>query len=178
MIASLISLKDDAIGEAADLSDIKDQVRAIGLIHEKLCRSDSATHIDIGDYLYDLLQTTFYSGGYTNTALDYSVPSVSLPSKAATSLGLIVNELATNAMKHGFQAGDDARFTITLSEIADDEQYVLEVANTGVAFPPDVELDNAATLGLRLVSALVGQLKGTIELRRTPSAHFTIRFPK
>jgi PAS domain S-box-containing protein len=178
MIASLISLKDDAIGEAADLSDIKDQVRAIGLIHEKLYRSDSVTHIDVGDYLQDLLQTTFYSGGYPSATLDYAVPPASLPSKTATSLGLIVNELATNAMKHGFQAGGDARFTVTLSEVADDEQYVLEVANTGVAFPPDVELHNASTLGLRLVSALVGQLRGTIELRRRPSARFTIRFPK
>ncbi|NBF40624.1 MAG: hypothetical protein GVY14_09430 [Spirochaetes bacterium] len=103
---------------------------------------------------------------------------MSLPSKTATSLGLIVNELATNAMKHGFQAGEDARFAISLSEIADDEQHVLEVANTGVTFPPDVELDNPSTLGFRLVSALVGQLKGTIELLRTPSAQFTIRFPK
>ena len=98
--------------------------------------------------------------------------------KTAVPLGLIINELATNAIKYGFANGREAVYAVDLRTDASENQYVLTVSNTGNPFPADIGLDNPETLGLRLVTALVQQLRGTIELQREPYPVFTIRFPK
>lgn len=116
MVSSLIGLKDEALAGAVDLSDIQHQVRAISLIHRKLHESQSLPHIAIDEYLYDLLMTVFRSGGWWNVSLDYSVPGVELPTGVTTTLGLLVNELATNAMKYGFAKGQTPYFAVKLTK--------------------------------------------------------------
>ena len=56
-------------------------------------------------------------------------------------------------------------------------EYLLTLYDNGRPFPETVDLDNPSSLGLQLISALVGQLNGTIELQRSPHPLFTIRFP-
>jgi two-component sensor histidine kinase len=92
-------------------------------------------------------------------------------------LGLIVNEIATNTIKHGIKAEGDTTFTIELTENKMEDQYILTLSNTGKPFPKDINLDNPETLGLRLISTLVEQIGGTIEMQREPHPVFTIRFP-
>jgi two-component sensor histidine kinase len=88
---------------------------------------------------------------------------------------MIVTELAANAIEHGFDDTGPARFSVSMS--GEDEHHVLTVSNTGAPFPEDIDLENPQTLGLQLVSALVSQLDGTIEVRRRPSPVFSIRIP-
>jgi two-component sensor histidine kinase len=57
------------------------------------------------------------------------------------------------------------------------DQYVLTVSNTGSPFPEHIDITAPSTLGLQLVATLVAQLRGSIELQRSPSPVFTIRFP-
>lgn len=100
-----------------------------------------------------------------------------LPTKTAIPLGLIINELATNAVKHGFDPGERARFTLSLEQDESGSRYTLTVSNSGNPFPPDIDIREAQTLGLRLITALAGQLNGTIELEREPETTFLITFP-
>jgi two-component sensor histidine kinase len=68
-------------------------------------------------------------------------------------------------------------FTIALKTSIPEKRYVLTVSNSGKPFPEGVSLDAPETLGLRLISALVEQLGGSIELCRKPFPVFTILFP-
>lgn len=174
MVSSLISLKAMALGDGVDLSDLKSQIDAIEGIYEKLSQSEHVAYIDFGDYVADILASAFATRR-VKVISDVSMPE--MPMRVAMLLGLIVNELATNAMKHGFSDEADARFTIRLRPLPSDSRYELVLANTGRPFPESTSLDNPDTLGLRLVTSLVDQLKGTIKLTRAPSAKFTINFP-
>jgi PAS domain S-box-containing protein len=177
MISSLISLKDSSLGEAVDLSDISHQIDAIRIVHEKLYESEHITHVRMQDYVEELLDTIFSSFTDRQVTIENTIGDISILTKTAVSLGLVINELATNAIKHGFIPEKEARFTVDLQEDTGKECYILTVSNIGKPFPEEISLDNPHTLGLRLISVLVDQLDGTIELQRQPYPTFTITFP-
>lgn len=175
MVSALISLKEEEIAE--DLSDLKHRIEAIGLVHEKLYRSDEINKIRVKEYLQELLEAVFSSFTLQKVEIINTIKEVSIHTKTAVPLGLAVNEIAVNAIKYGFKVGEEARFTVGLTEDTSGEQYVLTLSNTGNPFPEEIDLDNPTTFGLQLVSALVEQLEGTIELKRSPVPVFTIHFP-
>jgi len=177
MITSLISLKDSSLGDQIDLSDLNNQIDAIRIIHEKLYQGDEIRYIDVKDYIQELLETVFSSFTAQPIKITGNIDDISISTKRAVSLGLMINEFATNAIKHGFTPDQEARFSVDLIEDRTAGRYVLSLSNSGRPFPEDIELENPDTLGLRLISALVSQLNGNIELQRQPQPVFTIRFP-
>ncbi len=177
MISSLVDMKNRALGEVCDLSDISRQIDAIRIVHEKLYQSEGITQINLKDYFRDLLDTVF-SFSKIPARVEEQVDNIPLPTKTAISLGLIVNEIATNAIKHGFREVSSPVFFIGFRKDDGRNRFVLTLGNNGAAFPTEIDLDNPATLGLKLVSGLVEQLEGAIELKRGPHPLFTIRFPR
>lgn len=177
IISSLIGLKNSALGNTVDLTDIKGQIDAIQIVHEILYKSNEVRSIEIHNYFRELLSTVFSSFSSVPVEIVNNTENRKLPTKTAISLGLIVNELATNAIKYGFTGNEKARFTVEMSVDDSADEYILSVSNSGGPFPEGIDLDNPETLGLRLVSALTAQLEGTIELQREPHPIFTIRFP-
>lgn len=172
MVAALVSLKDGALGEAVDLSDIAQQIEAVRIIHEILYETGSISQIDLNDYLTKLLTHAFRLSPVQPVHVDATIPAVHVSTRTATTMGLIVNELATNAMKHGFAAHEAARFSVEVRET--DAGIVLEVRNSGRPVPAEVNIEDPDSLGLRVLRSLIEQLNGTLSLTRTPSAHFTI----
>ena len=175
MVSSLINLKDSET--EADLSDIQQQVEAIGLIHEKLYQTGNVTEVCIRDYFDDLLTSIFSSFSRRPVKVEANIDEISIPTKSAMSLGLIINEIATNAIKHGFNEKEEAVFLIKMKKDKENNKYELTLSNTGKPFPKEIDIENTDTLGLRLISALVGQIDGTLELQKRPYPVFTIRFP-
>lgn len=176
MVSSLINLK--ASDTETDLSDIQHQIDAIGLIHEKLHQTESVTELSVREYIGELLSSVFSSFSEQQVRIENDIDDILVPTKSAMSLGLIVNEIATNAIKHGFTDADEPLFYVKMEEERKNSRYELTLSNTGKPFPGEIDLNNPQTLGLRLVSALTAQLGGTIELQRAPHPVFTIRFPK
>ncbi len=175
LISSLINLKNASLNGAVDLSDIKHQVEAIQIVHEKLYKSSKITRINIAEYLSDLISTIFYNFSGRTIEIKRDIQPLDLPTKIVVSLGLIVNEIATNALNHGFKDTKDAVFSISMKK--EDLHYVLILSNNGGEFPADIDLDNPDTLGLRLITALVQQIQGEISLVRGPHPVFTVNFP-
>ena len=175
MVSSLINLKDSET--AADLSEIKHQIGAISLIHEKLYQTESVAKIACLGYFDDLLSSIFSSFSRRPVKVEANIDEISIPTKSAMSLGLIINEIATNAIKHGFTEKEEAVFSIKMKKDKVNNKYELTLSNTGKPFPKEIDIENTDTLGLRLISALVGQIDGTLELQKRPYPIFTIRFP-
>jgi len=175
MIISLIRLKARQPGDHSDLADIQRQIEAIRIVHEKLHESADVTSVVVEPYLRQLVSTVFAS--FADRPVDWTVtaPGASVPAKVATVVGLIVNELTTNAIQHGMADTGTMRFecTVTLEESV----FTLRVSNTGRPFPLHVDLSQTTTLGMRIVTMLVAQLDGSLSLRREPNPEFTIRFP-
>ncbi|MDZ7793232.1 MAG: PAS domain S-box protein [Spirochaetia bacterium] len=175
MVSSLISLKDSET--EIDLSDIQHQIEAIGLIHEKLYQTENVAEISCRDYFDDLLNSIFSSFTTRDVRIEKDIDDMYVSIKTAVSFGLIMNEMATNAIKHGFTDKEEAVFTIEMKKDTENNQYEITLTNTGNPFPEDIDIESTDTLGLRLINALVAQLDGTIELQKSPKPVFTIRFP-
>jgi two-component sensor histidine kinase len=176
MISSLIRLKDDTLGTDIDLSDIERQITAIRIVHEKLYETENVSSIDMQDYLAEIL-TAVFSFYPEDVEKDIRMNTIVLDTKTAVSVGLIVNEIATNAVKHGFASGKKAKFVMEMFEDSQNKEYCLTLSNSGTALPEYIDICNPPSLGLQLINSLVGQLEGSIELKREPETTFIIRFP-
>ncbi len=177
IISSLIRLKNTEIGNGVDLSDIHHQIDAIRLVHEKLYNTEKITDLSLKEYIQELLNTIFSSFTNQYVTIENKIEDIDIEIKQAISMGLIINEIATNTVKYGFDEKQKIKFITEMKRDQSKSQYILILANTGKPFPEDIDLDNPRTLGLRLISSLVRQLDGTIELRRSPYPKYTIRLP-
>ncbi len=177
MISALIQLKNTSLGGSVDLSDLSRQIDAFSIIYDKLFQTGLLSSIDIHDYITELLQSIFTTLTAKTINLESSLEHCSISSKTAISVGLIINEIATNAIKHGFGLESNNTFRIDFRRYPDSGNCCLVLSNNGREFPDSVRLDNPDTLGLRLINTLVGQLEGTITLNRKPHPVFTITFP-
>ena len=93
----------------------------------------------------------------------------------ATPCGLILTELVSNSLKHAFPEGRQGEILIKLHSDKN-ETFTLTFQDNGIGFPEDIDFRKTNTLGMQLVTSLVGQLKGTIELDRTKGTEFKITF--
>jgi two-component sensor histidine kinase len=105
----------------------------------------------------------------------------------AVPLGIIVNELISNSLKHAFTCIDTGEIRIkfcrsTTKESADSMEgckstsFVLTISDDGIGIPESLNIEYLDTLGIQLVTALVDQLDGELELKRRNGTEFTIRF--
>lgn len=177
MVSTLVTLKDESLGSAADLSDIRGQVSTIAHLHEKLYQNDAVTTVELEPYVRGLLTDVFSFYPVHEVELTVDIGERSFPTDTATTLGLILNEIATNAMKHGFSEEVMPRFEVTLKEPPESEAFVLTVAQNGPPLPEEVDVSGSRSSGLGLVRALVSQLNATLEVERHPSPTFRIRIP-
>ena len=100
-----------------------------------------------------------------------------LPTKTIIPLGLILNEMATNALKHGFLPDVPPRFVVRMEENQQRTQYSLSFSNNGKKIDKDILHHSSDTVGLRLVEALVDQVRGSMDLKTGPETTFSITFP-
>jgi two-component sensor histidine kinase len=148
----------------------------MALIHDQLSCSEPLGKVNFALYLKDLTQSLFQvyeSRG--KIALKLDLQEVWLSMDSALPCGLILNELISNALKHGFP--DDMKGEVRIAFASDDSnQITLIVSDNGVNFPEDLDFQNTQTLGLQLVQALTQQLNGTLELDRSGGTTFRMTF--
>jgi len=177
MISSLINLKQSALKGKVDLSDLKHQINAIRIVHDKLHKTQEFTTIDFQSYCRELLAEIFSTPASPPVELKLDMSPLALPVKTIIPLGLIINEIATNAIKYGFTTDTQARFTVRMLQDSPNNQISLSLTNSGRLFEHDPRLRSEETVGLRLVDALVHQLRGTLQLETEPETCFTLVFP-
>lgn len=177
LITSLIHFKSLECKDVVDLSDLQQQVLAIGMVHAKLFQRNGLSNIDFRGYAQELLETVFFSLSNEPVTLKNTIEEIYLPAKVVIPLGLIMNEMAINAIKHGFNGHKNPTFSIKMKYNTKTRVYTLVLSNNGKPFPPDITLENAETLGLQLISDLLEQLEGTLKIKKKPHPVFTITFP-
>ncbi len=165
-------------GAARTLRDCFNRVHSMAAIHEQLYQADDVAGIDAGPYLEGLCSHLFhsYGAGDGRVSARVRVAPLAVDLDTAVPLGLIVNELVSNALKHAFP--DGRRGTLALDFGTDpDGRFVLAVADDGAGLPADFDLGRARSLGLRLVHRLAHQLGGDVVLDRAGGTAFRISFP-
>jgi len=180
VVGSLLSLQAVSSTDEkflAALADIQDRIRAMALVHEKLYRSGNFTSLNLRDYVIDLmaslLRTHPGTDGSVRTNMD--LEDIFLSIDAALPCGLIINELVSNSLKHAFPGRESGAVFLSLRRIGD--KIELRYRDDGPGLPPDLDLSQSKTLGLKLVYNLaVLQLHGKMEIQRSPATEFVITF--
>lgn len=186
VISSLLDLQLGYIGskQPRDIfSEIKNRIKSMALVHEKLYFSKDLSKVDFHDYLKSLVDNLirFYGVNTAAISITLDVHDIFLGIDTAIPCGLIVNELITNSLKYAFPEGRRGDVVIMLrqtdGESADGRMYELTVSDNGTGLPEGLDLRGGKTLGLYLVTTLVEhQLQGTIDLDRTEGTRFRMRF--
>ncbi len=181
VISSLLNLQAQAstIPELARaLGESQNRIRSMALIHESLYRSDNFLEIAFSEYLRELTATLVraYSIPGVEVVIDVAADGVALDIDTAVPCGLIVNELVSNSLKHGYpDYSGQAHIRISISK--EESEYLLSVTDNGVGFPDDVDFRDTQSLGMEIVCVLTSQLHGDINLVRGDGTRFEIRFP-
>jgi len=180
IVASLLNIQSRQITDPAVLAMITDsqnRVKAMALVHERLYRSDDISSIDISDYVKFMGTSLikFYGITSARVRLDVEMPGIRFDINRAIPLGLIINELLSNALKHAFPTGRKGKITVTGNR--DGKAIRISVADDGTGIPESLDWKNTSSLGLHLVNSLADQLSGTIDLDRSSGTKFTITIP-
>ena len=159
----------------AVFDDLRDRVRSMALVHEKLYRSENVGRVEFDGYAHSLLEDLWrtYGAAAANVKLTLDLQPTALSIETAVPCGLILNELATNALKHAFRGRASGEVTVSV-QCGPDGRMSLRVADNGVGLPAGLDWRNARSLGLRLVQMLAGQVGGTVEARSGGGTEFEV----
>jgi two-component sensor histidine kinase len=159
------------------LRDVTDRVRSMALVHEKLYQSADLAHINFADYARSLLNYLWRAHGNAaaSAGLTFDLEPVSLPVDTAVPCGLILNELAGNALKHAFRGRDGGEVKVSLHN-GEDGRISLCVSDNGIGLPEGFDVQGTKSLGLRLVQMLARQVDAGVEVSSERGTKFEISF--
>jgi two-component sensor histidine kinase len=165
----------------------QDRVISIALIHEELYKGENIDVLNFSKYIKELAENlllTFRLDTDINLNFDLE-ENIFLDMDTAIPLGIVINELVTNSFKYAFFGRDKGEIRIRLrreeiGECKTEEckiaSFILSISDNGVGIPEDLEIEDYDSLGLQLVTSLVDQLDGELELKRDNGTEFIIRF--
>lgn len=179
MLSSLLSLQLEHHRDDQRLIGILtgsiNRIKTMGAIYERLHQSGSSTRVDLADYVgrltRDLLATTTAPRA-VNLSLDVAPDAVDIDT--GVSVGLVVNELITNSLKHAF--GDDGG-AMRLAVRGENKGYSIEISDSGGGLSDEVDIRFSNTLGFQLIRAVAGQHGGPVEIIDRASAHIRVSLP-
>lgn len=186
VVSSLLKLQSHYIADqqTRELFEISvSRIRSIALVHEKLYRSEDINRTRILDYIKELVHSVLFShsGNPDEYSLNFSIEPVFLDIDKSILIGLIVNELVINSLKHAFKTFDNRRGEVKKEIFVEFKQeggdYVLLVADNGPGMPADFDLADTPTLGMKIITTLVRQLKGELEIVNAKGNRVRVRFP-
>jgi two-component system, chemotaxis family, CheB/CheR fusion protein len=181
IISSLLSLQTNRVNDPIAygiLQSSQDRVGAMALIHEALYQSSNLVDLDFGEYTKALVENLISCYGVESDRITAHInlqPNIVVTFDKAVLCGLMINELVSNALKHGLSGSQTDKVFVNI-EISDNDQIAITVKNNGQMLPEDFDLNNIQSMGLNLVLSVVKQLKGTLFMERSPTTSFKITF--
>ena len=210
IISSLLSLQSRYIKDENYLAVFKEgqnRVKSMAMIHEGLYKSDNLARINFEEYVHNLISGLFSSYGIDKDIIKTKInlDNILLDIDTAIPLGLILNELISNSLKHAYphhslnsknvsftnpavEISNQSNMQFTSSEEITDKINILLsqnedmlkliVMDNGIGFPENINFKNTKSLGLQLVNTLVSQLNGEIKLEKENGTKFTLNLKK
>ncbi len=160
------------------LQNSRDRIHSMAMIHEVLYQSDSFSEINLSQYLQKLIN--FISDTYINNQTEINLQNyfedVVLNINQAIPVGLIVSEIMTNTIVHGFDEMDNAEMNVFLTE--SNGQISITIKNNGKELSEDFNYESAESSGLMIIKTLVRQLQGEVILNNRKGVVFNLKFEK
>ena len=199
VISSLLSLEADHFTDKRvkeSFQESQNRVISMSLIHEELYRTEGTGDVETFDfkaYIQKLANELFssYIVGDEKISLKLDIEKIFFGMDSGIPLGIIINELVSNSLKHAFKERKSGEIQISLHRrdnsgiernervaanphIPEGREFLLVVSDNGVGFPENLDFKHTSSLGLQLVNILVEQLEGSIELGKGPGTEFKL----
>ncbi|MEM8672336.1 MAG: AAA family ATPase [Cyanobacteria bacterium P01_G01_bin.67] len=180
VVSSLLEFQSSYLEDSEVIKHLKNcqnRIASMALVHQHLYGHSELNKIDFAQYTQSLLDNLTYSQGSKerNINLILDLDPIELNIESANPCGLIVNELISNALEHGFRDRSQGNIWLSLKRNLE-QQVVLTIADDGIGFGEDLDLHNSDSLGLELVLTLVEQLDGEITLDKTQGTKIELVF--
>lgn len=202
VISALLSLEAEKFNDERILESFREsqnRITSMALIHEELYKKDAIDKLDFAGYLHKLTAELFssYRLGNDKIKLRLDLEQAYLGMNTAIPLGIIVNELISNALKYAFPDEKEGEIRISFHRVENhgkehkipgnlgterdcgDEKgssFLLLIGDDGQGLPERIDFKNTDSFGLQLVNTLVDQIEGCIEIKRGNGTKFEIRF--
>ena len=166
LVTAMVRLQSNSLADPAArqaLADTERRIEAIAQVHRSLYTSDDASGVDMKDYLQALVDELgeAWASDSPRRSLSLAAESIRLPADRAVSLGVIVNELVSNAFKYAYGPAGPGEVRVTLARDAGDA-FVLAVEDDGVGLG-GTPRPQGSGLGSRLIGAMANSLRGVVE---------------
>lgn len=157
------------------LTDVDQRIRAMILVHQDLYGDKAASNVNMQEYVPRLVEHLRSSSTrYENVKINVNIDSLLLDADKALSLGFMINELVSNALKHAFHNTSDP--VLSLSLLNQGGTIVLDVHDNGNGFS-SASLQNSSSFGLRMVQMFLKDLKGKMDIRTEKGTQFLFEIP-
>ena len=181
VVSSLLNLHARKVEDPKVLGAIKegrDRVKSMAFIHQKLYQVEDVRRMAVPDYINDLTNYLFTSYQITPEQIELTtnIQQLDLDVDTMVPMGLILNELISNALRHAFPDGRTGQISVTFEQKGGD--FLLEVADTGVGIALEQNTAKEKGFGYQLIDTFCKKLKGQIHIQNTSGTSIQFRFPK
>ena len=157
------------------LLDAAGRIQSMRVLYDKLYFSETNCAVSIRDYfpaLIDEIISIFPQKEWVS--IETQIDDILLNAKTLSPLGIIINELITNAMKYAFPNRNNGIITISASKI--DSHIFVTFTDNGIGMPEAISFESSTGFGLQLIEMLIKQLKGSVVIERQQGTKFIIEF--
>lgn len=163
VVSSILNLQSSYVSDEYALTLLKEsqnRIKTMAYIHESLYQNKSFTSVNFSEYVHTLVNNIVqsYSASKDKITLELDIEKITLSLDSSIPVGLIINELVTNSIKHGFPGEKQGKISLNLK--CENNFVFLELKDNGVGFAPDIDFENSHSLGLQLVNTLIEQIDG------------------
>lgn len=180
MISSLLNLQSRRIDDErvkGELREAQSRIYSMSLIHQKLYYGESYDHVNIKDFVNDILSALVHSDMRYQDIFKIDSKELFLHIEQAIPLGTIIHELATNSLKHAWNGNEDQSKMILLQFNKTGELFEFNYRDNGKGLPHNFTLDSSNSLGTRLIDLFVNrQLNGKVNYFNDQGSVFEISF--
>jgi PAS domain S-box-containing protein len=182
IIDSLLGMQSDMLNNSAAISVLKEsqnRVKSMALIHQVLYQSLDFSRTDFSSFIQSLVDNLSVSYALDTSRIVINIDTdqeVLLPIDVSIPLGLILNELCTNAMKYAFTESRCGHIDICLKR-QNPGQLLVCISDDGVGIPDDFDIENTQSLGLQLVQLLSEQISAELTIQRKNPTRFSLIVP-
>lgn len=183
IISSLLKLQSGKTQNPEILNSLReaqDRINSMALLHQLLYRNNDVTSLLFNEYLSVLILqiSSSFASTNSNVKIESKLTPLELDLDTAIPLGLITNELMSNAYKHAFSEGNkQGEIKVELSKLFKNT-YMLKISDNGIGLPGNFDITNLDSLGLDIVSILADQISAELKIYNDNGAHFEIHFNK
>lgn len=180
VISSILNLQSSYIEDETALGILResqDRIKSMSFVHESLYQSKTLSEVNFAEYIQNITRNLYHSYARPEGGIDlqFDLESIYLNLDTSIPCGLIINEVVSNSLKYAFLGRERGVIAIQFAKLSDGKLKLI-VSDDGIGLPDSFDIENAESLGLQLVTTLVTQISGQLEIDNSAGTKFTIVF--